>query len=215
MDFPTGSGAVPGPLCCLPVSAPAGIPGLKWIEDPLIALFLLVFGIVVNLYFGFAGKTQLFASLHVLMSLAALGVAPQNKETMIIAAVVVLFGVILSYRDRWEYHLAVTITGFLFFHVFWYGELGFFEIETIPADARLMGLAITGIIGIAAAFIHYRELYRTEKFEAKPFIAHLLNWCYMATGFLMYTTGSKWNTLILAGASLCGLFSREGRVPWE
>lgn len=190
-----------------------GIPGLKWIEDPLYALAFLIFGIIINLYFGFAGGTQLFASLHVVLSLAAVGIAPQNQTTMIIAAVVVLFGVLLSYRDRWEYHLLVSLTGFLGYHLYWYYTSGLFDAEQIPLEARLTGLSITGVIGIAAALIHYRGLYRSGKFETLPCVAHLMNWCYMAAGFLLYTTGSKWNTIILGAAALCAFFlARRART---
>lgn len=195
-----------------------GIPGLKWIEDPVYALSFLIIGIIINLYFGFAGGTQLFASLHVVLSLVAVGIAPQNQTTMIIAAVVVFFGVLLSYRDRWEYHLLVSLTGFLGYHLYWYYTSGLFDTEQIPLEARLTGLAITGIIGISAALIHYRGLYRGEKFATLPCIAHLVNWCYMAAGFLLYTTGSKWNTIILGVAALCAfLLARRARtigIPW-
>jgi hypothetical protein len=195
-----------------------GIPGLKWIEDPLYALAFLIFGIIINLYFGFAGGTQLFASLHVVLSLVAVGIAPQNQTTMIIAAVVVLFGVLLSYRDRWERHLLVSITGYLVYHLYWFNVSGLFDADVIPLEARLTGIAATGVIGIAAALIHYRKMYRGEKFEAQPFIAHLVNWCYMAVGFFLYTTGSKWNTILLGAAALCAfLLARRARtigIPW-
>lgn len=190
-----------------------GIPALKWIDDPLQALALLAFGIIINLLFGFAGGTQLFASLHVVLSLVAVGIAPQNQTTMIIAAVVVLFGVVLSYRDRWEYHLLASLTGYLVYHLYWFNVSGLFDAEIIPLEARLTGIAATGVIGIAAALIHYRALYRSEKFDALPFIAHLVNWCYMAAGFLLYTTGSKWNTIILGVAALCAFFlARRART---
>ncbi len=190
-----------------------GIPGLKWIDDPLYALAFLGVGIIINLVFGFAGGTQVFASLHVVLSLVALGIAPQNQTTMILSAVVVLFGVILAYRDRWEYHLMVSITGYLAYHFYWFHESGLFDGEAIPLQARLTGIAVTGVIGIAAALIHYRRMYRSEKFDAVPFIAHLVNWCYMAAGFLLYTTGSKWNTVILGAAALCAfILARRART---
>lgn len=189
-----------------------GIPGLKWIDEPRLALALLVFGIIVNLFFGFAGGTQLFASLHVVLSLIALGIAPQNQTTLIISAVVVLFGVILSYRDRWEIHLILSITGFLAYHLYWYSESGFFNSEAIPVQTRLTGILVTGVIGIAAALLHYRRLYRSEKFDAVPFIAHFINWCYMAVGFLLYATGSKWSTIIIGAAALCAfILARRAR----
>ncbi|HPA70815.1 MAG TPA: hypothetical protein PKY31_01010, partial [Spirochaetota bacterium] len=122
-----------------------GIPGLKWIDDPLYALAFLGVGIIINLVFGFAGGTQVFASLHVVLSLVALGIAPQNQTTMILSAVVVLFGVILAYRDRWEYHLMVSITGYLAYHFYWFHESGLFDGEAIPLQARLTGIAVTGV----------------------------------------------------------------------
>lgn len=178
------------------------ISGLKWIESPSSSLGLLIFGLAVNLYLGYAGKTQVFASLHVILSLAALAVSPRLQVSLILAAVVSLFGVLLTFRARWEYHLLTTLTAFLSYHLYWFFSLMLNQQAKIPLQLRLTGIAVTALIGIAAMFIHYQKEYESRRFEPIPFIVHLLNWTYMAVGFILYSTGSRWSTIVIACAAL-------------
>lgn len=189
-----------------------GIPGLKWITDPHTALGILLAGIAFNLYCGFAGGTQMFASLHVILSLAALGIAPQSHITLIISGSIVLCGILLTYRSRWEYHLLITISGFLIYHLFWYFGLGLDGNDPIPFLLKITGISAIAATGIMTGCVHYRTIYKSTDFEPLPFTVHLLNWIYMATGFLLYSTGSKWNTVILTVASLIAfLLARRAR----
>ncbi len=184
-----------------------GIEGLQFIESTSIALALLVGGILVNVLLGFRGPTQVFASFHVIISLAALSVAPATPVTLAIGAAVVLLAIVMSYRSPWEYHLLVTVAGFLAYHLFWYHRYPDGALLVEWGLPRLTGIAATAVIGVAACFVHYRKLYRDRTFHLPPFLAHLANWSAMGAGFLIYATGSKWNTLVLAaaGAAACAL----------
>lgn len=180
-----------------------GIPGLQWIENPFAALALLVAGILLNLYMGYAGKRQAFASLHVLLSLVALSIAPQSNTIFILAAVVSLFGIALSYREKWDYHLLLTISSFFLFHLFWYFSM---EPAGLGRGQNLLGIIAVVMISVSAALIHYREAYRTTAFAALPFSVHLVNWFYFGLGLLLHTVGSKWKTIFIALGAVAAFF---------
>jgi hypothetical protein len=48
-----------------------GIPGIQWIESPLMALLMLISGILVNTLLAFIGKKQVFSSLHIVLGIVA------------------------------------------------------------------------------------------------------------------------------------------------
>ena len=187
-----------------------GIPGLKCIDNPWAALVLLMLCIALNLYFGYAGGTEYFASLHALISLAAVASAPQNSVTFIVAGVIVFTSILISFRERWEYHILVCIASFFAYHLYWF-------FSTSPADAashslRYAGIAMTLLVGGAAIASHYRQIYRSSRFETLPFAVHLLNWAFLGTGLLLYSTGSKWNSILLGAAAMSVfLLSRHAR----
>ena len=191
----------------------AGIPGLKWVDDSVYGLLLLGLGIGVNLYLGFIGGNQVFASLHVVLSLIALLVAPQTPVILIIGGLVTLFGVALTYREKWDYHLLLTISSFFVFHLFWYVNQ-----DTIPFQTKLIGIATVLLVSIAVALVHYRKVYSTKKFESLPFAVHLVNWLYFGIGLLLHSTGAREATFFIAGGSVAAYFlarrARKLDIRW-
>lgn len=189
-----------------------GFPALQWLTDPLAALALLCLGIAVNLYFGFIGGRQAVAAIHVLLSLAALTAAPPTQLILIIATLVALYGIALTYRERWDYHLLLTVSSFFLFHLSWYIR----TLQGVEMPGRsLLGLAVVTAVGLSAALVHYRQVYESRRFEALPFVVHLLNWLYFGFGLLCYAQGTPWKTLFLAGGGLLafGLARCARRVP--
>ncbi len=189
-----------------------GFPALQWITDPLTALALLCFGIVVNLYFGFIGGRQTIAAVHILLSLAALAAAPPTQLILIIATFVALYGIALTYRERWDYHLLLTVSSFFLFHLSWY--LGNQRDLETPGRA-LLGLLVVSAVGISAALVHYRQVYESRRFDTLPFVTHLLNWLYFGFGLLCYAQGTPWKTAFLAagGVLAFGIARLARRVP--
>ncbi|MFK7906762.1 MAG: hypothetical protein AB8B69_16640, partial [Chitinophagales bacterium] len=93
-----------------------GVPGLQWIYHPLYALILLLIGVGVNLYLAWIGGKQVFSSLHVVLSLLALGLAPPSGLGLGIGTLITLFSIVLAYRpEKWDWHLLVTIIAFFLF----------------------------------------------------------------------------------------------------
>lgn len=177
------------------------IPGLKWIEDSSVATILLLLGIALNLYLGFIAEKQGFASFHIVVSLIALGIAPQSQMTLILSTVVILFGVTFSYRSRWEHHLLLIILASLIYHYYWYDSMNFLSPRDIPLMLKATGISSVAAIGVTACLLHYRRLYSTREFDLLPSMAHMANWVYLVVGFLLYSTGSKWNMPVLSGAA--------------
>ncbi len=208
----SGSGAI-FLFACL---GAGGIPGLHWIHNPLYALVVLILGICVNLYLAYIGGKQVFASLHVILSLAALCIAPQNSTTFIIGALVSLAGVVLTFREKWDYHLLLTISAFFAYHLFWLFQVKGENFST--SVENVVGIISVCTVCIAAAFVHYRRAYATKQFDKLPFAVHLINWFYLGLSLLVHITGSKWKTIpIFAGAFAAFFLAKRARkmeIKW-
>lgn len=175
------------------------IPGLQWIQGSDAAMALLLLGIGTNLYFGYAGGRQSLASLHVVLSVVTLAVAPQSMTTLIIAAAVTTFGVLLAFRSlRWDQHLLITLISFAAYHLYWYvsgdGHHAYHE--------KLTGIICNIIVGITAALVHYRKEYESKIFERLPFTVHMVNWGFMGLGAYLNSVQSPWRTVVLSIAAL-------------
>ncbi|MDH5654742.1 MAG: DUF2339 domain-containing protein [Spirochaetia bacterium] len=178
-----------------------GIPGLQWIENPFLALLLLIAGVSVNLLLGFISSRQMLATFHVVVSLVAVAFAPANFISVMLGGGIVFFGIILSYKEKWDFHLLLTILSFFAFHLFWNHSAGAPKMGTDPA-AWASGLLMNSVVGISAILIHYREIYAKDKFEILPFVTHLVNWIAAGIGYILYSSGSKWNPFVLMAAAL-------------
>ncbi len=206
------SGAATFLFACFGASA---IPGLRWIEGMWPALGFLLLGIAANLYLAFAGGVQSFASLHVVLSLVPLMIIPQATVPLLLATLVTLFGILLSFRARWDAHLLITLLAYGVYHARWYVGMG---IADESAGMRLVGLGCAVVAGAAAALVHYRKDYRSQALERIPFLTHLTNWGLLALAGLVYSIGTPLRGVALLAASVVVLFlARRGRslgVRW-
>src|SRR5512143_1687513 len=198
-------------------AASGGLPGLglQWIEATTPAFALLFLGMAVNLYLAWAGGTQTFAALHVILSMLPLAIVPQSATSLGIASVVALFGVLLSFRARWDQHLLSVIGSYFLYHVSWYLRLG----EAINLrEHRLMGAFGAVAIFAAAALVHYRKDYASQKPVPWPLLVHISNWALLALALLVYPTESATRGFALALAGVIAyLLARRARplgVHW-
>jgi hypothetical protein len=191
--------------------------GLKWLDNPLegTGLLLLILGIGFNLVLAFAGGRQVFASLHVLLSLVALAIAPPNLITFVAAVIITLFGIALTYREKWEYHLLLTISLFFAYHLYWYYNAALKETAKIQ---HLTGIISVVLVGVLTMLVHYRSLYRTTVFERLPFFVHFINWFYSGIGLYLHSFGSPWKPAVIASASIAAFsLARKARkigIQW-
>jgi|GEM_PF-4241155 len=198
-----------------------GIPGLQWITPDItwinyqiLALLVLLTGIIFNIILAFAGGKQVFASLHVLLSIAAIWTAPIDlipKEYQIIILCIALFitvaGVLLTYREKWEWHLLLTTTCFFAYLVYWK-----FNIPYIVNLHRNVGMGAISIVSLLALLVYYRKSYIDQKFSPILLIIHLLNWSYFGIGLLMLAYGIKWVAVLIGlGAVVIFLVARYAK----
>jgi hypothetical protein len=190
------------------------IPPLTFITNTFIGYSLIGLGITLNLYVGYIIKKQTFLSLHVILSMLILCVIPEKLLiTFILASITCTIGIILSYKEKWEYHLLIVITAFIIFDI-WFNTQG----TTLSTTQNIM--AILGIITVAGScmFMQYRSIYKNTYFDKAAFITHLTNWVLFAIGLVLHSTGSKFKTIVLfVGAIICltiSLQARKKKIYW-
>ncbi|MEC4003060.1 hypothetical protein OX283_000180 [Flavobacterium sp. SUN052] len=190
------------------------IPPLTFISNSIAGYALIGFGIALNLYVGYIIKKQTFLSLHVILSMLILCVIPEKTlATFILASITATIGIILSYKEKWEYHLLIVITAFIIFDI-WFNAQG----TKLSLTENI--IAILGIIAVAGScmFMQYRSVYENTRFDKAGFITHLTNWVLFATGLILHSTGSKFKTFVLfIGALIClfiALRARKKKVFW-
>ncbi|MEO8255296.1 MAG: hypothetical protein ABI554_13025, partial [Flavobacterium sp.] len=190
------------------------IPALAFITNTFAGYSLIGLGIALNLYIGYIIKKQTFLSLHVILSMLILCVIPDKLLiTFLLAAITATIGIILSYKEKWEYHLLIVISAFIIFDI-WFNAQG----TTLTATQNIF--AILGIIAVGGScmFMQYRNVYENTHFDKSAFITHLTNWILFATGLILHSTGSKFKTIVLfIGAVICffiALRARKKKVYW-
>ena len=193
-------------------AAAGGLPGLglQWIRAPLPTLAVLLTGMAVNLSIGYAGKSQTFAALHVVLSLLPMTIIPQSVVSLGIATFVALFGVTLAFRARWDVHLLTTIVAYLVYHISWYVSIGeALQASSTRSIALLCSVAVFG----AAAFVHYRKDYASHRPGSLPLFAHITNWILLALALLIYQVKPELRALGLALVGIVAhLLARRGRL---
>ncbi|WP_298120599.1 hypothetical protein [Flavobacterium sp.] len=190
------------------------IPALTFISNSIAAYSLIAVGIGLNLFIGYIIKKQTFLSLHVILSMLILCVIPDKTlATFILAAITATIGILLSYKEKWEYHLLIVISAFIIFDI-WFNAQG----TKLSATENI--IAILGIILVAAScmIMQYRNIYENTRFDKAGFITHLTNWILFATGLILHSTGSRFKTFVLfTGAIICffiALKARKKKVFW-
>jgi len=190
------------------------IPALTFIANPIFSYALIGLGIGLNLFVGYIIRKQTFLSLHVILSMLILCVIPEKTlATFILASVTATIGIVLSYKEKWEYHLLIVITAFIIFDI-WFNAQG----THLSATQNI--IAILGIIAVAGScmVMQYRSVYENTFFDKTAFITHLTNWVLFATGLILHSTGSRFKTFVLfIGAIIClfiSLRARKKKIYW-
>jgi len=192
-----------------------GIPGLQFINNPTIALSLLLLGISLNVVMAYAGGKQIFATLHVVLSMVALFIAPFSVLTLAISTTVVCAGIFITYREKWDYHLPIILTTSFLYHLLWITSM-----EGKPDFGFLSNIekVCAAIIFVLAALNHYRDDYRTDKIEIAPLFTHLANWLYLAFSMVLFSSYSPGKTATLLVATLAAFaFAKRGKklgIQW-
>ena len=159
-----------------------GIPGIQWIESPLMALIVLISGILVNIILAFIGKKQVFSSLHIILGIIAVSIAPQSVVTLIVATVVTFSGIAISYRKKWDIHHLISSLFYFAFIIFWG-----FNVDPGNDFYNISALSVIVVTSLITLFIHYRRIYADSDFEVTPLVVHLVNWLFLSVGLIKYS----------------------------
>ncbi|TGK21208.1 DUF2339 domain-containing protein [Leptospira fluminis] len=175
--------------------------GMKWVETESLGLLLVLLGVFVNLSLAWFASFQKFASLHIVLSLLALAILPMTDLVYGVAIGVSVFGLFLSYRFKWEYHLIYSVLSFAAIN-FLYREHVFSSGADPESIGRMYGMIGTLLVGSVSVLVHYRKIYSSLAFDKLAFLSHFASWFATAIGFAFYATGSKWNAPILVLAAI-------------
>ncbi|MBU44272.1 MAG: hypothetical protein CMN76_13710 [Spirochaetaceae bacterium] len=188
----SGAGAVLLVACL----GSALFPAMQWIHDENLALAVILAGVAANLALSWWASSQAFASIHTVLAVATVLILPKSALLFSIVGGISVFSTYLSYRAKWEFHLLQAVSVFFLASLIYGMHYGAPEKDVEPA-IRWIGLVSTGAVSILALLIHYRSRYRARNFERWPFISHIVTWATAASGFALYSTGSKYNTIVL------------------
>ncbi|MGL1891229.1 MAG: DUF2339 domain-containing protein [Spirochaetaceae bacterium] len=181
-----------------------GIPGLVWIDNQISGLMLIIAGILLNIVLGGISKKEVVSSTHLFLSLVALAIAPPTMSILIVAGVITIYGIYLTYRKKWDINLVIIISMFAIFHTYWHYRL--IDLGTdLSISQSAVSLSLIVLITLATLFSHYRTIYSVEKFESLPFFTHFLNWCYLAVGIYLYNSIIPFEFFMFSGGSILAL----------
>ena len=169
------------------------IPALTFITNIPIAYSLIGFGIALNLYVGYIIKQQTFLSLHVILSILILCVIPEKLLiTFLLASLTATAGIVLSYKEKWEYHLLIVISGFIIFDI-WFTQ----GANALTSTENLFAIIGIILVSVSCMYMQYRSIYADTRFDRIAFITHLTNWVLFAAGLILHSTGSKIKIFVL------------------
>jgi len=204
----SGAGAI---VLFLSIGA-GSIPGLQWVQDPITGVLLIGGAVAMNLTAGYTGKKELIAVIHILMSITTLAIAPAAGTTLLIAVIISLAGIILSWRHRWNWNLIFISAEFFLFHSYWFYRLG-----TPSSMLQIQGLSYAALVFLVTLLIHYRPIYGEKDFALLPFLTHFLNWVMLGSCILLYNVVDFQSLHFLGIALVAYLISRRARklgIPW-
>lgn len=159
-----------------------GIEGIQWIESPLMGLFMLITGIFVNVILAFIGKKQVFSSLHIILSIMSVSIAPQSVVTLIVATIVTFSGIAISFRKKWDIQHLISILFYFGFIIFWS-----FKVDLANSFYNISAVSAVIVTALITLFIHYRRVYSNSKFEVTPLVVHLVNWLFLSVGLIKFS----------------------------
>jgi hypothetical protein len=197
--------------------------GLQWIHTPGAALALLALGVVPNLALAAIVRTQTIASLHVVVNLVPLAIAPQTPLGLALATAVALVGAQLPMDRPWNRHRLIVTWAYAPFLAHWVLQNGG-PWASAPASAWSVPW-LPGLATLAAALVfgggalrHQRAALVPARLEGMPLALQLSDWGALGFALLVIPPQAsvRAGALALAALALLGLGWRAKRlaVPW-
>jgi len=188
------------------------IKGILFIHNYILAISFLVIGIIVNIFLAYQGQKQIFATMHIVLSLIALSIAPQTLQTLIISTIVVSAGIHIHYREKWDYHLLITIISSFIFNMIWIGSVS----DKVDFSLLVYAAKVSAtIVFLLTALNHYRKIYQENASKTMryiPLFTHILNWFFIGVSLSLYSSNSIWITIAKFGGGIVAYFlAAEGK----
>lgn len=177
-----------------------GIEGLRFIQNPFLALAFLCVGITVNLLLACTTAVQTIASMHVILSIIAFCIVPQTMILLPLGALVSIIGLITAYRSKWDLHLLLIVIAFACLNIVWTYSL------VQSPTMHYLAIACSVVVGLTGGAIHYSKKYQSSHFEVLPLIAHISNWMILIGNLWLHAQFFKGTPFILAAISMGGFF---------
>jgi len=192
--------------------AAGGLPelGLRWLNDPLQALALVVMGMAINLAVATVARQQTTASLHVVVNLLPLLLIPSNAITLAIASLVSLLGQVLPRRRAWNRHRLIVTAAYVLFQICWFGAAP----TSLLASPGVRAGGILAAVLVFATGLLQQHWGRPLRRALTPWqlATLLLQWGGIALALLLYPSQATVRAPALAlAAALALLLSRRAR----
>ena len=193
------------------------IEGMIWVTDTNLALLLLSSGLILNIVMGFLNGSQVFASLHVFLTLAVLALLPVSSITFSIAVIITFFGIVMSSGTRtWDIHVVISYLAFTAVHLYWF-SLTYNKAEPFPLDP-IFCIILISLLGLAGIQSHYRKLYSQEKKPVWTSLAHLIVWIGTGANIYCHSVQSLFSTHALTGITILAIalvyVARKRSILW-
>lgn len=176
-------------------------PLMKWVDGFYQSWALILVGVLVNMIFGFLSKKQMFAFVHVFLSLVALLFMPFTYVSFVIASIVTIVGSLVVFSNKkWDLYILLTNVTFLLINSIWVlnNQYGWPE-SSIPSIL----LCLT--IGLPAIVARYREEHR--EYTQIGAITHLTVWIALGTNLYLHSMGSILSTIGMTIGMILTFFS--------
>ncbi|MDR1694463.1 MAG: hypothetical protein LBR70_04660 [Lactobacillaceae bacterium] len=162
---------------------------MKWIYDDMQAWLFIVLGVFVNIAFGALSKKELFATVHVVLSLFALLLIPFTYLSFVIAAAICFIGMLMTLGSRkWDVHIAVVNASFMLLNIFW--AMNYYTVWPSP---YALTIALCLFVALPCILSHYRKIY--QGWDNKALISHIIIWAALGINLYIHSRGSIWSTI--------------------
>jgi hypothetical protein len=206
-----------GALFLFACTASGGLPqlGLRWVDDPGAALALLTLGVGVNLALAAVARTQTIASLHVVVNLLPLLIAPQGGLTLVLASVVALVGQRLPPARHDERHQLIVTWAYAAYHASWFWRC---QALLVGGGVPRLGAALAAVVVFGGfALLRQRSRLVSDRLRGASLALQLSNWGALAMALLLYPRQAitRAVALTLAALLLWTLARRARRRGWR
>lgn len=192
--------SVAGAVILFATLGAGGIEGLRFIYSPFFALTFLSCGISMNILLAFTTRSQVVASLHVILSVLAICAAPQSVVLLPIGALIASIGLLAAYRTRWDLHILLIAISFSIQNIYWTTSLK----AQLSPPMHLIAICCSLAVFLVGAFVHYRRKYQSTEFKALTLVSHITNWSLLIGNIYLHAKFSNVTPVIFGALAIVG-----------